>query len=155
MDEATSSLTRKEVNALFEVIHKLKDEGVDPEIKALCWMQGESDADSDKASLYYDRLSSFVGDFREEFKDYASEKGIGFIDAGISDCFAWALNKEINASKKKFADESEINEYIDTQSMQLEYNKEPYGNVDIYHYDSDAMIELGHAFGDILLNKFM
>lgn len=28
MDEATSSLTRKEVNALFEVIHKLKDEGV-------------------------------------------------------------------------------------------------------------------------------
>ena len=55
--------------------------GLNPEICALCWMQGESDSDTTQiAGEYYSRLSTFVNDFRQEFDKYAAGPGIGFID---------------------------------------------------------------------------
>ena len=118
-------------------------------------MQGCSDADPQKSPYYYDRLKDFVNDVREEFKDYASEDGIGFIDGGIHDAHVMTMHSVVNDAKKRFAEESDINEFIDTQGLELSYNKEPVGNIDYWHYDSDGMIKLGHAFGEVLVDKFL
>ena len=143
------------IEFVHESIGYLEAEYKRPKIEALCWMQGESDADEFKSKYYYDYLSDFVGDVREEFKTYASTDGIGFVDAGISDWSWWTHYQVVNAAKKKFASESEQNIYFDTIELGLSYEKEPVGSPDGCHYDSDAMILLGQTFAEMLKEYFL
>ncbi|MGI6713957.1 MAG: sialate O-acetylesterase [Bacilli bacterium] len=135
----------------------LEIKGLTPKIHALCWMQGESDADNNTPNpdSYYQRLKDFITDLREEFNDYACNTGIGFVDAYISDSYVWARYQTVNAAKKQLADEDELNTVIDTIALKLPYDKEPTAGVDPYHYDSNGMIELGRAFGATLFERFL
>ncbi len=143
------------IEFVHESIGYLEAEYKRPKIEALCWMQGESDADEFKSKYYYDYLSDFVGDVREEFEAYASSDGIGFVDAGISDWSWWTHYRVINEAKKKFASESERNVYFDTIELGLSYQKEPVGSPDGCHYDTDAMILLGQTFAKMLKDHFI
>ena len=123
-----------------------KETGRKPVIKALCWMQGESDAiNSDYTSRYYNNLACFVSDLRREWAEESKEGGFTFIDAYISDY--WIGYQEINKAKQNFADEDSNNTVIDTISEGLEYNAQPVGNPDFYHYDATSMFKLGRLFG--------
>jgi hypothetical protein len=55
-------------------------------IEAVCWMQGESDSIDEAYALEYEsNLINFITDVRSELEKYASEDGIAFVDAYISE----------------------------------------------------------------------
>lgn len=132
------------VTYVDESIEFLRNNGYNPQIEALLWMQGESDATAIHARRYYKNTKKFVSNIRDEYGD------IKFIDAGISDSQYWKEYKRINDAKQKFSALSDNNYYIDTIASGLTYDLEPYGEADLAHYDSLSQIELGHLFAEYL-----
>lgn len=129
-----------------------------PEIQAICWMQGETDADGgtipNYSGQYYDLQKNFMNDLRNDLAYYGNPNGIGFVDAGISDCSFWKFHAELNADKQRLSEESELNTYFSTYD--LEYLNEPSYGADNAHYDSVSEIILGQRFGqnvDKYLNR--
>ena len=121
----------------------LRSMGYDPVIKAICWMQGESDAERENFEDYTFLEGGLKRDLRDAFANYKPDAHeIGFIDAGISDCPAWIEYIRVNESKKALSLEDEYHDYIDTISVSLSYNEEPYDEVDIYHYDCLGSIKV-------------
>lgn len=115
----------------------LEKDGVDFEISALCFVQGESDARYDSAD-YGEYLSSFVQAVREEFSDYAPDNGIAFVDAGISKYY---INyDEINAAKAEHQERDARNYYVDTVSAGLTNDRD---STDRKHWDALSELRLG------------
>lgn len=130
-------------NESFQI---LEDAGLEPELVAFCWMQGEADAmEQTLADAYYNNLSDFVTRVSTLYSEYIPSSGMAFIDAGISDMSDWAYHATVNAAKAKYAEEASNRYYLDTQAEGLSYANE---NSDLSHYDSDAMIRLGEMFGE-------
>lgn len=144
----TGSLYLGAVNDIKSCMRDLEDRDFYPEIKAICWMQGEDDSTGNLYRSYFDYERALVSDLREDLLYYSAPSGIGFIDAGISDCPAWTHQEEINTQKKTLSELSELNEYFSTIEENLRYNGEPAGAPDIYHYDSSSMIRLGRLFAE-------
>lgn len=144
----TGSLYLGAVNYIRSCMQSLEDQNFYPEIKAICWMQGEDDSSGSLYNSYFDYEQSLVSDLRQDLLYYSSPSGLGFIDAGISDCPAWTHHVEINAQKKALSELSDLNEYFSTIEEGLRYNGEPAGAPDIYHYDSSSMIRLGRLFAE-------
>lgn len=139
-----------------EQCKKLEDAGLYPYVKAICWMQGESDAAGSKYAEYEKLEKNFVSDLRKDLKYYAApDKNIAFIDAGISDSYIWTNYLSVNAAKKKLADADADHYYIDTIAEGLKYDNEPYGSPDIAHYDSASEIKLGNLFADVLVKNVL
>ena len=135
-------------------VHKkmadLKESGVNPKLRAFCWMQGEGDSYPGYYQYYYDNLERFKSNLDKEFLQYTEDQNLPFIDAGIGPGAAqgqeegeWVYYKEVNECKKDFAALKETNIYIDTIAEGLHSNTEPADNV---HYDSESVIKLGHLF---------
>lgn len=127
-------------------MNNLVDMGYKPTIKAFCWMQGEGDSYPGYSSVYQENLREFVGNVRNDLKDLGREEGIPFIDAGISSASVWQNYKEVNEAKAAFAEESDLNFYIDTIAAGLHTDQEPFFNVDECHYDSESEVLLGKLF---------
>ena len=127
-------------------IDNLKSKGYKATIKAFCWMQGEGDSYPGYWNSYQDNLRTFVGNVREDLKDYSGDKEIPFIDAGISSYSEWQYYKEVNNAKAAFAEESPNNFYIDTIAAGLHTDQEPFFNPDGAHYDSESQVLLGNLF---------
>lgn len=123
----------------------LRNNDYNPSIEAFLWMQGESDSSKSHAKQYYNNLSEFVKNIREDLGN------MKFIDAGISDSKYWKEYQTINNAKKKFSEESENNYYFDTIEEGLHINEEPYDEIDYCHYDSLSTIKLGQLFGQYVL----
>lgn len=151
----TGSLYRFAIDYTLEQLAKLENMGYYPEVKAICWMQGEDDSSSNYYGDYYQYEKAFISDLRASLNYYSSPKGIGFIDAGISDCPAWTHFLDINNAKMKLADEDNLNVYFSTIDEELKYNGEPAGSPDIYHYDSSSMIKLGNIFAQKIVENFL
>lgn len=123
----------------------LKEQGLDPQIVAFLWMQGESDATTFKAAYdYYDLQKALVENIREEYAEYSAPRGIAFIDAAVSESGMWQSAFLLNQSKQRYSMDSAINFYIDTNASGLDTMQE---NNDPAHYDSTSMILLGELFG--------
>lgn len=152
----TGSLYLSAVEYILEQCAKLEAMDLYPEIKAICWMQGEDDSSGLNYNAYEELERNFVADLRNDLSYYKpADAEIGFIDAGISDCPAWTQYSVINSAKKKLADEDENHVYIDTVAEGLKYNGEPAGAPDIYHFDSSSEVKLGHLFADELIANFL
>jgi hypothetical protein len=133
-------------NLVWEGLEAIEAEGLTPKIVGFVWNQGESDAIYlPRSARYYANLEGLVNYVRTTFSNYASAKGIGFIDAGIADTI-WNAYMSINMQKQAFAATSPINFYIDI-SKYPEINAF-YENNDIAHYDSLGMIKLGQLYGE-------
>ncbi len=127
-----------------------------PIIKAVCWMQGETDASSNAFGAYESLEANFVKDLRNDLAYYKPvDSEIGFVDAGISQCMAWTNYQAINSAKQALAAKDEYHDYIDTIGAGLKFNAEPVGAPDIYHYDSKSMVQLGYLFAQVLLEKYL
>ena len=151
----TGSLYGLAVEYINQAMGTLEGMGYYPEIKAICWMQGEDDSTSAYYDDYLDLERAFVADLRKEFAYYGDPSGIGFVDAAISDSLAWTHRVEINQAKQALSLEDDQNVYIDTISAGLKYNAEPPGSPDIYHYDSSSMVKLGNLFAEAVLDNFL
>lgn len=140
---------------LYEELEALVEAGFVPYVKAICWMQGESDSnESDKVAAYGEYLNNFINDLNTDLVDYVEEtdEKIKFIDAGISESSAWKGYKEINQHKVDVeALDPDHRTYIDTIGMGLDFRTEPSSGADIFHYDCLSMIELGKAFMEEIL----
>ena len=136
------------LNLVEEGLETLEENtGKKPVIKAMCWMQGESDAgNSSYNNSYFDNLMNFVNDLRLEWEEVSKEGGFTFIDAYISQY--WSGYQSINRAKQEFSDFDDNSLIIDTISEGLEYDKQPVGSIDYYHYDSYSMFKLGRLFGE-------
>ena len=145
-----SEMYPKFVAYVKKQIQNLKDMGYIPTIKAMCWMQGEGDSypgyyEDDE---YYKNTKMFVTNLREDLLELSGDNEFAFIDAGISNSKLWQYYKQVNASKQKFAEESENNIYIDTIATGMHTNEEPTGEPDTAHYDSESELQLGHLFAE-------
>lgn len=151
-----NGLFDKMVNYVWDQIYYFEQQEIDVRIKGLFWMQGEADscdAGGQQGTRYYDDLSNFVAKFREEFEELYGEpdKGIAFVDAGISDCSTWTHYETVNAAKKQFAEsDPSKNYYFDTMEEGLQYK---YDNQDYYHFDATSEIKLGKLFISKLLDN--
>ena len=126
----------------------LEDEGYEPQIVAFLWMQGESDANTIYDTYpYFDLQKAMVEEIRDEYSAYAPERGIAFIDAGISNHGTWATHMLMNSLKQKYAYESRANYYVDTVKAGLVTLTEE-ENSDQYHYVSTSVLKLGRLFGE-------
>lgn len=103
-------------------------------IKAICWMQGESDRNAIDGEMYYSRLNSFVSDLRSDFKDYGDLK---FIDAAVQNSVCSDL---VNSNKKRFAETNSNNYYFEVDGLNLSIS-------DGVHYDAASEYKLGYEFG--------
>ena len=116
----------------------------------MCWMQGESDSFSvENGTDYAEHLTNFISDIRRNFRRYAADDGIAFIDAYIADNpVYWVYCDLVNASKDTVAAASPMNALIDTISHGLSCSEEPAETPDLAHYDSMSEIKLGHLFAE-------
>ncbi len=144
------------VEYILQQCQALEEMELYPVIKAVCWMQGESDASGTGFGAYETLEANFVKDLRNDLAYYKpADAEIGFVDAGISQCVAWTHYQEINQAKQNLAAKDENHDYIDTIGAGLKFNAEPAGALDIYHYDSKSMVELGRLFAQVLLLKYL
>ena len=152
----TGDLYKQFVEFVNTSIDYLESKNYNVKIEAMCWMQGESDSFSTEQGENYEiRLTNFISDIRQEFKQYASNNGIAFVDAYIADNPAiWIYCDLVNASKKAVADSSKINVVIDTIAHGLTCDREPEGAPDIAHYDSMSGIKLGNLFAEEAIKFF-
>lgn len=126
----------------------LKEDGLEPEILAFFWMQGESDGGSfPGAYKYYELQTKLAEHLRETYADFAAPRGIAFIDGAASDSGYWNCYMAVNYSKRLFRRDSLLNYYIDTNAMGL---TTLYENNDPAHYDSMSMMHLGELVGECL-----
>lgn len=143
-------------NGMIEYVKKcltqLEDDHYFPFIKAICWMQGESDGGY-FYNQYQKNEANFIKDVRNEFEYYLEEGDgkIKFINGAISRY--WENYTIINEAKKKnVEDDALYSAYIDTVAMGLTYDTEPTNGIDYCHYDSLSMVELGKAFAESILS---
>ena len=142
----------------------LENAGKNPKVVAMCWMQGESDAqDYWKEGWHYDyhkNLTTFIGDMRADLDKYALDGTLNFVDAYISDSFFWTYHPIVNLAKQRIANSSDHNFVINTLAPDLvfpgvrglTYNLEGYGGgVDPMHYDSLSELKLGQMFAEQII----
>lgn len=137
-------------NACFKLLREsfqaMRTAGLEPCVKAFCWMQGEGDALPEYVKDYLDRYDALLSDLRSAF---APEfEGCTFIDAGISQ--VWENYEEMNAKKAAYA-EAHGYKFIDTVGAGLTTLSEPYEEPDIYHYDLCSTIRLGELFAEAMV----
>ncbi|MBO5682384.1 MAG: hypothetical protein J6S10_00235, partial [Clostridia bacterium] len=128
----------------------LEAKNYDVSIRAMCWMQGESDSISDEdAAAYEENLENLISDIRSDLSAFADEDGIAFIYAAIADeVIFWPNAGVINTAKRTVADRSPLNVFVDTNAAGLTTLSEPQPDHDIAHYDSQSEIKLGHLFAE-------
>ena len=121
--------------------------GKKPVIKAMCWMQGETDAgNSSYRNRYFENTMNFVNDLRTEWEGDSKKDGFTFIDAYISEY--WSGYTQINAAKAEYHEFDENTGLINTIEKGLKFDTQPVGSVDYYHYDASSMFKLGRLFGE-------
>ena len=121
-----------------------------PQVMAMCWMQGEGDADTTRYASYTAGLTELVDTVRNKLAAKSCKKynEMLFVDATLhiySDMFLKA--DKINEQKAAFADSSADNLLVNTQDLGLHTELEVEGNS--AHFDSDSMFALGYAFGEL------
>ena len=122
--------------AMDDGISELKNKGLDPEIVAFCWMQGESDAcTAGPAKRYEQNQKVFLKALREKYGNFF------FIDAGISTI--WKYYACVNNAKRNADCDLDRCVFINTNYQSLKTS-----SFDIAHYDAPSMIKLGNLFGE-------
>ena len=153
---STGELYKQFTEYINTSIKYLESKNYNVKIEAMCWMQGESDSFSvENATDYEKHLNNFIEDIRKNFKKYASDDGIAFIDAYIADNpVYWVYCELVNKSKRMVSEVSSMNVLVDTIANGLSCSEEPEEKPDMAHYDSLSELKLGHLFAEEIV-KFL
>lgn len=124
----------------------LEAAGLEPEIFAMVWMQGEADStDLEQARAYGDHQADLVSRIKAAYSTYMAPGGMAVLDASIYQGGGNTFASLVNCGKRTFAARTQNYYYIDTVGLDtLDENNDP------AHYDSDDMIKLGELFGKAL-----
>lgn len=146
----------------YSCLEAIEDEGYTPVLKGFLWHQGESDGGDSNYETY---TRTLVGDFREEFADYAPDgdgENIAFIDCTIYDgkgTSKMSYGTAANQAKMKIGNESEddLNFCIDAShdegGLGLEIGDDSKGGFNTYHYNTPDAYILGKAYADIIIDN--
>ncbi len=148
-------LYRDAMDYTIEQLELLRQQGLEPKVRAICFSQGEADATSAAYSKYYENESNMLHDMREELEDYTPEGGIGFVDMGLTDNPVITYGDFVNEQKTRIADEDDNCYYLDVRELGLEYKNEPTGNPDYWHFDSASMVRLGELYAETIVEHFL
>lgn len=132
-------------------IAELEEMGLEVNVHGLCWMQGESDATQDRMTEKYEVYEKNLFDDIYQYFEDKVENEFHIMDAYISDCSTWKNYEAINQAKENNAANNPNHHIIDTLGAGLKYDSEPLGGVDLFHYDSLSMIQLGQMFGEQII----
>ena len=131
-----------------EILAGMKNDGLDPEIMAVCWLQGEEDGyDFGNARLYGERELAFFDSFETRFSDVAAPGGMTFISAAISESSYWTYSTVVNEQKEWNANHRANLLYIDEGATMYCMGETD----DYWHFDSTEMIRMGRLFGKSVL----
>lgn len=117
-------------------------------------MQEESEGMNEALANSYGSVEKqFVKSLRERYSSYMIDGGFFFVDAGISDVYHWPFYRIVNNAKLLNSQEESCWGFIDTIASGLHSDQEPYGNVDLAHYDVYSEIKLGQLFGAAIIQE--
>ena len=132
-------------------LRKLEEKGLEPEVFAMCWMQGETDAMTlAHAELYETAFAELWSRIHTVLDGYLPEGGMALLDATINEQSNWQYGAIVNAAKRNFARDLQNCYVLDTGALGIDTCDEPSKQgfpIDPMHYDSDDSIELGELFG--------
>ena len=133
-------------NHVTNALAALEAQGLEPEIFAMLWMQGESDADvmSLRTNNYVMRFTALIERIETKYADYIAEGGMALVDSAICEQSVWQYGPIINQMKEQIAATSQNYYFLDSNAAGIDTWDEMN---DPMHYDSDDMIELGELFG--------
>ncbi len=118
----------------------LKQQGIEYEIVAFAWMQGESDAiNYSTARQYYENEKYFINSLRQRYNSVSLPGGFFFLDAGITT--NWKYYTIINNVKYKLSKDLPRCVFINANANIL--NCQP---TDKAHLDAPSMLKLGQLF---------
>ena len=130
---------------------ELEEMGLEPEIFAMVWLQGESDADDDclnsRTKDYMTRFEGVIDRLTTKYADYMAEGGMAIVDGAICQQTVWQYASIVNLMKEMKADASQNYYYVDTNAAKIDTFDE---GSDPMHYDSKDIIPLGWLFGEAI-----
>jgi hypothetical protein len=120
-------------------IAKAKKQGITLHIRALVWIQGESDADGRHGPKYKDRLENMIVALR---KDLGAPNMIVLLGLNTKFRHGGTYVRKIVQAQKDIAETSPYIEYVDDTGCEI---------INIYHFSSKGMLEYGKRFAEQLL----
>lgn len=131
---------RSLVEEINQAIRSLRSKGFAPRVRAIAWVQGESDCRAVEAERYRDRLETIIVDLR---KDLGSPSA--YFVAGFNTMINGADNPfthQVVAAQRSIAQEIPHCLYVDTAGLSL---------ANRYHYDAPGIFALGCRFARALI----
>tara|TARA_B000000557_G_C20723891_1_gene421336 strand:+ start:21 stop:857 length:837 start_codon:yes stop_codon:yes gene_type:complete len=118
-----------------DALMNLDDSGVEYELSAMLWLQGESDAHENKAETYEKNLSDFISHLRTEF----SVLSMPFIIARVRNYYGGETGqaKIVRDAQVRIADSTNNVAWFDTDDCSMQ---------DEGHYDADGLETIGRRF---------
>ena len=144
------------IDFIISELSYLKEEGKNPTIKGLFWMQGESDSQNyDMSIMYKEHELLFFNYLQEDLSDYIHDEML-IVDAHISArCPIWTNYGIINQGKTEISDILSNHRYLTTNGEDdlLILNKDETGEEegDSAHFESKGMLDLGRKAGRLFL----
>ena len=137
-------------------MNSLKEQGKNPRLRGVFWMQGESDSIGSYANTYEKATKQFVNNLRTDFYEYIYDH-MNFVDTFISTKSPhWEHADKVNLAKDKVASLSSHNYCIhtngeDDNAIDLVLKSQSGEENDAAHYDSLSMLYLGVEAGKYLI----
>ena len=119
---------------------RLEADGVNYEVSAMLWMQGESDAAENRGAFYEANLRGFISDMRTRF----GISDLPFYIGRIRDYYGSTVqNNLVRNAQVAVADTTNYVEWFDT---------DVFGDlIEGGHYDTDGQAQMGTTFANIYL----
>ena len=143
------------VENFAKVYQTLKENGYNPKIKGMAWMQGENDLDS--YQQYGNILSTFISDLRADLYQITGDedvKTMPFVIGKVATTFQSYGNPLVprfNQIQQFVADNTENCETIETADLIIVDADGSIKGSDMYHFNYNDMRTLGNRFAQKLL----
>ena len=140
------------------VYNTLKENGYNPVVKGMAWMQGEQDLSNPGLMRYRETLMTFITDLRNDLAQITGDrklKSMPFVIGKISPSFGYWNNPfvtSMNMAQDMIAEDLKNVCTVEVDDLYItDENNKPVGP-DLYHYCFEDMVTLGERFGQALLD---
>ncbi len=151
---ANGILYRNLLQTIENGLNGLEQQGYEPDLKGIFWMQGESDCKVNYADAYETNLTNFINDLRDKLDDMRPNKGYGTLPFVIGQV---ALDSEERLQPyAPTVVQAEINVSAALENVTMLYTQKGY--VDNYytlpsntgdrlHWSANHMLDMGYRAG--------
>ena len=152
-NDATGLLYKFFVENLRKVYNELVENGYKPAIKAMVWMQGETDIYGDYEQ-YGDTLKTFISDIRNDIYDITADektKAMPFVIGKIASSFKEynnSLVKTLQLQQDRVAREMSGVATISTDDLIINSQDGTVKGTDIHHFNFNDAVTLGTRFAE-------